>query len=179
GWDYYGPGRAVAVYPPSLDLGPQDRGAVAVARFEIRNAGRGELIVDRFQSSCSCAGVEREERGELVRVKSLHIPPRGRAELVVRINVGAPIGESQPVQIVFRTNDPASSLGQIDLLVPLVTGGVFSSPRAVVFGSLRVGEVARRVVDLYDAGALSRGVGRVHSTRPDRFTVRLMAPTED
>lgn len=178
GWAHWGPGRAVAIYPTFLNLGPRDKGDVAVGRFEIQNAGRGELTVERFGTSCSCAGVEMERDGQFVKVRSIRIAPGARTELAVRMSVGAPIGESQPVTIMFRTSDPARPVGKIDLVVPLVTGGIFSSPRAVVLGRVQVGAEAKQIVNLYDASALSRRVVRARSTRPERFDVRLLPPPE-
>jgi hypothetical protein len=175
GWEHWGPGRAAFVYPSSINLGARDRGEIVISRFEVRNTGGGDLLVDDLMTSCSCAGVEQEVDGRFLRVMSLRIPPGMRKELVLRIAVGAPVGESQSVQLLFHSNDPAHSNGQIDVTIPLVTGGVFAIPRAVVFGSLRVGERVKRVVDLYDAGTPGHQIATVRSSQEDRFKVRLLA----
>ncbi len=168
--------QPVFVCPQTIDLGSRERGDTAVARFTIRNTGSRELVVDQFSTSCSCAGVEREVDGKPVRVESVHVPPRATAELFVRMTVGAPIGGSQWVQVFCRTNDPARPIGQLDISVPLVTGGIYPSPSAVVFGSVPVGTPGLRIVELYDADSLGRRVARARSLQPERFAVRVLPP---
>lgn len=165
----------VLVYTPSvIDLGSRDRGELVVAHFAIRNSGGCPLVVDQFTTSCSCAGVEREVDGKSVRVESVHVPPGGTAELFVRIAVNNAIGDSVWLQISFRSNDPRHSVGQIDITVPLVMGGISPWPRAVVFGSVPVHTTAQKVVELYDAGALGRQVAGARSLQPERFAVRIL-----
>jgi hypothetical protein len=96
------------------------------------------------------------------------------------MSVGAAVGGYQWVQLFFRSNDPSNPVGQIDITVPLVTGGLFASPGAVVFGQIPVGKPASRIVDLYDAGALSRRVAGARSLQPDSVSVRVLplAPGE-
>ena len=105
-------------------------GASVTAHFAIHNEGDRELIVDQFTTSCSCAGVEREEEGKPVRVESLNVAGGAIAELFVRIAVNGAIGDNQFLQVFFHSNDPARPMGQVDIIIEQVTGGIFPSPRS-------------------------------------------------
>jgi hypothetical protein len=60
-------------YPEFVDLGSCAQGELATGRFLVKNVGRGELTVEEFRTSCSCAGVEREVDGKFYRVQSLRL----------------------------------------------------------------------------------------------------------
>jgi hypothetical protein len=152
GRDYWLHPRTVFVDPRSIDQESRDRDETAI--LEIQNAARRERVV------------EREVDGESALVKSVQVPAAGAAELADRAAVGAPVGDRQGVQA-----DPVG----VGVPIPLVPEGIYAAPRAVVFGSVPVGERVRRVVEIYDAGALGCRVARVRSAQPDRFDVRLLA----
>jgi hypothetical protein len=173
-WDRWLAKRPVLDYVRTLDLGERDFGEIAVGRFEIKNSGRAELLLDQLQTTCSCAGVEREVEGKLVRVDSVHLLPGDHAELVARMAVGARPGHGQAVQVFFHTNDPAQPLGTITLIVPRVKGPVYAEPCAVLFGTLPVGGRVGQVINLYDNGVPGRRIDTVRSKHPDRFEARLL-----
>jgi hypothetical protein len=150
-----------------------------VGHFTITNNGRADLLLDRFSTSCSCAGVERELDGQVNRVESVSIPPRGQVDLIVRVAVGVPSGERQLVQVGFSTNDPLRPVGVIGVVVPRVKGGVCILPNAALFGEVRVGATARRVVDLYDNRQPGRRIDVVRSLEPERFEARLLPVREE
>lgn len=173
-------GRAVLDCPTTIDLGDREFGEIAVGRFAIANRGRGELRVDNFFTTCSCAGVEREVDGRRERIESAVIPPGGHLELAVRVSVGALSGENQVVRMGFSCNDPKRPTCEILVIVPHVKGGVYPAVSAILFGEIRVGSAARRVIELYDNRQVGRRIEKVHSLQPDRFEARLLplAPLE-
>jgi hypothetical protein len=170
-------GHPVLKCPAVLNLGEREFGEVAVGRFQVTNRGAGELLLDRFRTSCSCAGVEVEQDGEFRRVESVRLGSREQKELAVRIAVGARPGTHQLVIVGFATNDPARPEAVVEVFIPRVKGGAYPQPTAVMFGEIPVGSEPRQVVRLYDNGVASRRVGRVRSSQPDRFEVRLLEPT--
>jgi hypothetical protein len=186
GRDHRLPPRAVLVYPTpeSIRLEWPGDGEIAVARLEIKNPGSGELLVDQLATNNVWAQVDREIDGAYVRVDSLRVPPGGAAELLLRVRANEIIGEgeSRLINVACRSNDPIRPSGRIWIFVPPTTGSLRPYPRAVVLGGVPVGEQVRRVIDLYDAGFLGRPigrpVGRVRSSRPDCFDVRLLPLAE-
>lgn len=160
--------------PETIEFGERDRGEIVHCQIPVRNSGRALLVLDNFETSCSCAGVERVIDGRLVRVRSLELEPNEGQELTARMAIGAPQGEPQVVSVYFRTNDPARPVQQVQLVVSRVRGGVYALPKAVVFGPLRVGEQVVRIIDLYDTGLTGRKVAAARSKQPERFTVRFV-----
>lgn len=160
----------------AIELGPHEFGATAVARLVLSNSGSGELIVSRFQTSCSCAGVEVEHDGKFQRVDQLRIPARSQAEVVVRIGVGAKPGTSQQVHVTFTSNDPARPESAFDVSIPRVLGGVYPVPAAAIFGDIPQGSTETRAVYIYDNGVKSRRIGGVQVSHPERFEVELKPP---
>lgn len=173
-WDRLVAGAPLLLYADTVDLGERERGEIAVGRLRVTNGGSGKLILKDFRTSCSCAGVEREESGKYVPIQSVQLAPGEQVELTARVAIGARPGERQWVQVHFNTNDPARPTVTIDLIAPRVKGGIFSQPAAVVFGTVPVRGRARSVIDLYDNGNPDRRVEHVRSTHPDRFEVRLL-----
>lgn len=172
-WDVW-PATAILNYPSTVDLGEREFGEVAVGRFTIANHGRRELLLDQFSTSCSCAGVEREVDGEFQRLESLSLPPREQVELAVRVSVGVEPGERQLVQVGFASNDPVQPVAKIEVLVPRVIGGTCAVPKAILFGAVRVGGMARQVVDLYDNRRPNRRIEGVRSSHPELLRIRLL-----
>lgn len=172
-WDLR-PATPILDYPPVVDLGDREFGEVAVGRFTIGNRGRSELQLEKFFTSCSCAGVEREADGQFQRLESVLVPPGGQIELVARVSVGVQPGESQLVQVGFSSNDPTQPAGRIEVRIPHVKGGAYAVPKAIQFGEIRVGSAARQVIDLYDNRQTGRKIEKIRSLQPDRFEARLL-----
>jgi hypothetical protein len=174
-WDRWIASYPVLDCPARIDLGERDLGEIAVTHFKIMNRGRSELLIDEFHTSCSCAGVEHEIDGKLVRLRAVRIPAGDEVQITARVAINQRPEMSQLVHIDFNTNDPVMPVGNVDLIVRRVKGGVFSEPSAVVFQPLLVGTQAERVIDLYDNRKRGRAVDKVRSTRPDHFQVRFIA----
>lgn len=168
------------ISPAILDLGYRERGEIVLARFPVGNHGGRPLVLEKFQTSCSCAGVEREENGKLVGVRTVEVPPGQSVELAVRMSVAAPYGQSQMVRVYFRTNDPTLPGHTVDFRIPLVRGGVLCLPTAAILGDIPTGVPTTRTIELYDANVQGREVGAVRSRHPDRFEARFvpLAPGE-
>ena len=161
-------------FTDSVDLGSCAQGGIAEGRFLVKNVGGGELTVEAFRTSCSCAGVEREVDGKFLRVQSLRLGAGEEVELVVRVSVTASAGQRQRIGIAFDTNDPECPRGIVDALVSRVLGGVVSLPSAVSCGDLTVGSQATFTLDIYDNGQTGRLIGEVRSTCPERFGAFLV-----
>lgn len=95
-----------------IDLGTHEQRGIAVGRFQVRNAGRGLLLLDRFRSSCSCAGVEREVDGKFLQVQSVRLRGGEQLELLLRVSVTARAGEQQHIACSFESNDPDRPQGR-------------------------------------------------------------------
>jgi hypothetical protein len=166
----------VMSHAPYVRLDPQEFGSMAIARLVLSNNGGSDLVVDRFQTSCSCAGVEIERDGKLQRISDLRVPARSQAEVVVRIGVGARPGTSQPVQVTFASNDPAHPVSTFDVQIPRVLGGVYAVPAAAIFGDVAQRSADAQTVYIYDNGVKSRRIGNIGISHPERFEVELLTP---
>jgi len=166
--------------PPTLaclehiDLGERERGEIVECFFHIGNAGHRPLKLAEFHTSCSCAGVERVVDGRFVSVGSIELQPDEETQLVARVSIGAQYGESQSVQVFFKTNDPTRPVHLIQVLVPRVRGGVYAHPKAIIFGAIPVGAQPKTTIEPYDCGVRGRKVATVSSTHPKQFSARLL-----
>jgi hypothetical protein len=164
--------------PEIIDLGEQEWGQLATARFIITNRGGEELQIDHIQSSCSCAGLEREERDGFTRLTELRLGPGQEAHLALRVSVGGNAGGPARISLQFRTNDPARPLASVEVVIPLVTG-VTTLPRVLAFGNVPTGATAHQVFEILNLSRKERAVERVVSNNPDRFSARLLPPGVD
>ena len=169
-----------AEFTEFVDLGACPQGGIAVGRFRVKNSGEGDLTVQNFRTSCSCAGVEREVDGKYLRVQSLRLSAGEQVDLTIRVNVTVLAGQQQRIGISFETNDPERPRGGLDALVSKVLGGVIPLPSVVSCGELAVGSRATFTLGLYDNGQAGRRIESVRSTQPERFGVRLLpaAPSQ-
>ena len=168
--------RPVLDYPSTIDLGERERGEVAVGRFTISNYGRGKLHIAHFSTSCSCAGVEREVEGRWERVETAVVASGGQLELAVRVGVSGLPGDGQLVEVIFSCNDATQPTAKINVIIPHVKGGVYAFPGTVLFGEIRAGSAARRVINLYENRHPGRRIATVRSMQPDRFEATLVPP---
>lgn len=166
--------------PSVLNLGHRERGEIVLARFPVGNHGGRPLVLENFKTSCSCAGVEREENGKFAGIRSVEVPPGETVQLAVRISVAAPYGQPQLVRVFFEANDPTQRANTVEFQIPLVRGGVLCLPTVAMFGVVPTGGETTRTIDLYDAHVKGRTVGAVRSRQPDRFDARFvpLAPGE-
>jgi hypothetical protein len=165
-------GAPVVEYPRAVDLGEQEAGRVAAAPVTIANRGRSELLVDGMASSCSCSGLERDEGGSFVPTCELRLAPGEEMRLRVRVSVNGAPGDSFRSSLSFHTNDPDNPEGRIEVAVRRVTGGLLTTPRTAVFGTVLVGQEARQLVEVRDRNPTRRRVESVSSSDPERFSVQ-------
>lgn len=169
----FGPSIA---FPSQITFGDREIGEIAAAEITFRNDGDKELLVEDIVTSCSCAGLEQEQAGELVRLVRLAVGPGAEQRCVVRLAVrGVPVGSQMVTAIRFRTNDAARPEGIIALVVPRVTGGVHTVPNSVVVGQVQVGAHVRHVVDIWDDALTPRRVAAVTSSNPELAAVKLVS----
>jgi hypothetical protein len=178
-WAIFAKSRPVLECPQLLELGERELGEVALGRFTLKNRGGGTLVIDQVTSSCACAGLEREQDGELVRLQSLRLDSGESADLVIRVLVQGTPGNSAENIVQFHTNDPMRSVTGIRVVIAKVNAGVTSVPTSIVFGRVAVGAEAKEVVQLFDAADPPRRIERVTSHSPDRVSTRLIQPTAD
>jgi hypothetical protein len=165
--------------PREVDLGEQELGAEAVARFSIANRGRSTLVIDHVQTNCSCAGLERENEGRFYRFESLEIKPGEAIPLVMRLSVrGVPPGARMLTRLRFYSNDPHQPEWEISAIASRVTAGVSLSPSALILGNIPLHAEIHRIVDVRDASVSPRTIQSVTSSGSKHILARLMTPTE-
>lgn len=169
--------QPVLQYPQALDLGEHEQRSIAVGRFQIKNAGTGVLILDQFQTSCACAGIEREVEGKFLKVHSIKLQAGESIDLVLRASVTGRAGDQLRIACSFRSNDPRHPQGFIEALVSRIRGGVITIPTSILFGTLTVGQQAKHLLSVYDGGQSNRQIQAVRSTQPERFRARLLTNT--
>jgi len=167
------------VYSPTIDLGPRQFGERVEQSIKVQNTGSKDIVLSRFSTSCSCAGVEHRVAGQLRRVDSVLVAAGEEKELVVRIGVGGKLGAGQAVAVSFATDAPHQPRGSILLTIPRVEGGIYVEPAAVSAGTLEIGETYRKVVEIYDNGMANVQINKVVASRPERFSVRQLPLTEE
>jgi hypothetical protein len=156
-------------YPSSVNLGEREKGTIATECFDIANLGSSTLVIDYFGASCSCAGIEEEIEGESKRLEALSIEPGQSRRCRLRLGVNGRAGDPQILHAWFRTNDPLEPKGSIQFVVSRVKAGLCFEPGSVFFGSVCRGEVASKVLLVYDGGVPGRAIASVRSTQPSKF----------
>jgi len=167
------PDAPLVDYPVLIDLGPRERGEVAIAHVNIRNRGRADLVIDHVTSDCSCSGLEREQDGQFAGFEKLRLPPRESVELALRVAVRGQAGMPFTTYLRFRTNDPQHPEGAIRVVIPNVTG-LSIRPTSVGFGEVLVGAQARQEIEVRDVGGDTFEIRGVRSTLPDQVTANLV-----
>jgi hypothetical protein len=162
--------------PQTLNYGDQEFGQIAVAHFTVANRGRSDLKIDSIRTTCTCAGLEREENGDYTPVRELSHSPGEEVQLTLRISVRSEVGQPSRSYVTFRTNDPRHPEFEIEALVPLVTG-VDTFPRTLALGTVSKGSVARSIIEIRDLSGKKRRIHRAFTNNPDRITVCLL-PSE-
>ncbi len=72
---------------------------------------------------------------------------------------------------------PAKPVGDIEVVIPRVKGGVYIQPAAAVFGEVALGKSEPITLAVFDNGIASRRVASVKSLNPDRFAAKLVPLT--
>ncbi len=153
--------------PREINLGQRELGDEVIAHLTISNLGTAELVIEQVRTNCSCTGLERYIAGELHAVESLRVQPGESAEVSVRVAVRGRAGFPLTNIVEFQTNDPRRPDVRISLVVPRVTAGVTTFPSSVVFGTIRVGCIARHLVDIRDESPDPRRIVGASATMPD------------
>lgn len=162
-------------FPQHVDLGECERGQPVEVRFAIVNRGGAELFIDQIQANCACLGLEREINGKFTRLETLKVQPRESVPVVVRITVQGEPGAPMSNALYFRTNDPTVPQAYVEMPVSRVLGGIVTSPRQVVFGTVIQGTGLSQILEIRDHAHQPRRVQRVESSNPDRFKVRFIS----
>ena len=168
----------LAEYPRHIDLAEQERGKMLLIQVPIRNAGGGELTIDRIVSSCGCMGLERQTSDGFAPVQDLRLAAGKQERFVIRMHVQGDVEAPMRAALRFRTNDPQQPDGSIELVVKRVLGGVIASPPEVFFGTIEEGATAKQLVYLRDRTAHPRTVKKVESSNPDRIKAQLLPAFE-
>jgi hypothetical protein len=162
-------------FPAVLTLDNHEIGDLVVAPFVIQNRGSEDLVINDIRTNCSCTGMELEEQGKFSRIESLRVRPGEQAKVVMRISVrGVPAGGEMRNVVYFRTNDPSQPEASITAIIPRVSAGVHTIPRAIVFGNVQIGQTVRTVADVLDTAKPPRIIQAVTTTDPDTVTARLL-----
>lgn len=160
--------------PGEVHLGDREVGETAQSTFRIVNQGNADLILNDIRSSCTCLGIERVVDGKPIRVDSLRLGPKEQIELQVRISVRGQAGKPSVTPIAYRTNDPVRPESVLNVIISKVKGGLLTTPTSVSFGTVPSGSGASQKVIIRDEAVVSRKIVRVLSSRPERFTARLL-----
>lgn len=162
-----------------IDLGPRELGETVTTKLQIENRGLSELAIADIRTSCSCTGMEYEQDGELRRVQTLRVKPLDKICVTIRLSVrGITVGSSASTFVTFSTNDPDHQECSVELRLPSVSGGVFSNPSNVSFGSIQVGSTAEYRVTVYDDAVSPRKILSVTSSNPTFVGAEAVAPAE-
>lgn len=159
-------GNAVLVCPTHLDLGERELGEQVVARFPIANKGTESLSISNIQTTCACAGIEREENGATVRVSQLRIEPGESVPVSIRLMArGEPEGAAR-YRVQFDTNDPMARTFPLELFIPRIRSGVLATPATIDFGKVLAGEVVRSSIKVTDAARVKRRILNFRTSQP-------------
>ncbi len=160
--------------PATVDLGVQENGSVAEARFALTNAGGGVLSLSAFRTDCACNALELEEGGRFVPLDRLSLAGGQSASVRLRKTVRGAAGQPMDSVVRFQTTDPDRPEAAVAIVVARVLAGVTASPPNWVIGSVNQGSVSRREFDLFDSADPPRAVERVESSDPNRVRVEFL-----
>ena len=152
--------------PALVELGEQEHGSVADARFTLRNTGKSELLLTGFRTDCSCNALETEVGGRFATLKELRLAGGEAAQVRLRKSVRGTAGEPIHSVILFRTNVPARPDAAVRVKVDKVLAGVSASPAQWALGSVPQGRATRQEFTLSDSVVPARSVERVESSNP-------------
>lgn len=179
GTDYWITRHARLNAPASLDLGHQEAGARVAAAFKIRNDGRKPLVLDHFETSCGCLSVGVKEKDSIAPVTDLTVQPGEERELVANIAIRGAPGTQLREAVTFHTNDPEHSSHRLELLAS-VHGSLIVVPDSVSVGSIVIGELVHRHIEIRDGGRRQGlALSEVRSTRPDVVRVGTITKRHD
>jgi hypothetical protein len=162
----------VVDYSELIDLGPRERGEIVVTHVTLANHGRYDLLIDHITSDCSCAGLEQERDGELMRLGELRLAPGDSAQLTLRVAVRGQPGSPFETAVHFQTNDPKHRLGTIRVSVPRILG-MSIRPTSVPLGDVLLGTHVHREIEISDIGGNGIQVLAARSTRPNVVCAKL------
>jgi hypothetical protein len=142
----------------TLDLGERSSQSFVTGTFQVANSGGSPLEITSIRTKCSCSGLEVVVDGRPRRIERLVLEPGKSQEVIIRFFVTEPPGNVQENAIRFCTNDPINPEHQVVLRISRVAGGFVTSPRAAVFGSLKLNQLARMRVEIRHQETGSRNV---------------------
>jgi hypothetical protein len=78
-------------------------------------------------------------------------------------------GGSMHSLLAFHTNDTTQPLGQIDIVVRKINGGMFFVPSIVSFNDVAINKDARQVIEVYDEAAYPRTIDKLISNPAEKI----------
>jgi len=117
-----------------FDFGDRDSGEVVEHTFVLNNTGNGTLLISDVKNSCGCTSSQ---------LTSNSIPPGGKAELTLKLNLYRQKGRQNRAALV-QSNDPSTP----NLKLALVGNAVYHvalMPRLVNFGEIANAESKSQV----------------------------------
>jgi hypothetical protein len=119
------------------DFGFVDEGDKVECSVKYRNAGIENLVISEVKPSCDCT---------IALPSKMTLPPEEEGELKIIVDTADRRGP-QHLTIFVSSNDPITSIAQLQVVGGVRSDKLTCSPRAVNFGKLRKGETAIR--DIY------------------------------
>ena len=143
-------------FPADLNLLDYYYNEIALCEIPIQNEGESNLILERFQTSCSCAEVQAVIDGTTQKISRLEIPPNQKFNLIVPIHVIGKTGMPQTVSLTCNTNDPAKPTIRATIVIPKVKDKPRIYPRSIVFGAIKKDSAATQRLLVYDNEVVSQ-----------------------
>lgn len=171
-----GPGVPVLEAAESMDLGYVQKDSGANIDFVIRNAGRADLIVGDWKSSCAC--VQPTHKGERP-ANSITIKPGESFELNMALSIKKEVYAPSSYTLTYHTNDPSTPTAQFKVSYnPL--GTIMAMPAVNDFGVTAPGnKPLRREVTIYTTEPSAPAtIGNV-SVEGSQFKIESVTPIKD
>jgi len=164
-------GKPVFEIDQHHDLGVQHFGSIVPYKFPVKNEGNRTLWIEKFATSCSCAGIQMEQDGALVKVDRLSLAPGQEKELILNIAASVTVGSEQKILVVFSTNDPDRARTMATFFIPRIVGPMDTEPLALAVNDLVQGVASQRLIKIRRQTHAQNRVVKVHSSDPADFTV--------
>lgn len=170
------PSAPVFEYPRLIELGDQERGRLIEVPISFSNRGNAVLSLKDGGRSCACLALIESPKGKPVRFDSVELGPGESKQVWAQMVIRGTTGKTQRELVRIHSNDPGASEVTIEIVTRRVRGPVVALPESVAFGSLRIGESRRQVVEFHDDHSPPRQIKAIRSTNPELFTVRILSP---
>lgn len=139
--------------PSDLVVSASEGETHAEFRFQMANRGGGPLTISRIETNCACLGPVRIDGDARARVSAMTMLPGERVDMSVRARLSLTANGSFRNHVTLHTNDPQRPTHTIIAVVTGLRGGVFATPAAADFGSVKVGKRATKVINVWNCPA--------------------------